>query len=109
MIISAEPMASGARLPAPGSMTVMPTVSTKKNVPMNSTRYFFISGISIVEWRTVSIFSCRQNGRVSFQNLQFGEGLISGREFCDWVWCRINPVVMVLNPLLEQRERHHPG
>src|SRR5664279_4156146 len=47
MIINAEPMASGARLPAPGSMTVMPTVKTKKNVPMNSTRYFFISMIRL--------------------------------------------------------------
>src|ERR1035437_6635976 len=43
MIINAEPMASGASAPAPGSMTVMPTVRTRKNVPMNSTRYFFIS------------------------------------------------------------------
>src|ERR1035437_1231822 len=100
MIISAEPMASGARSPAaPGSMTVMPTVSTRKNVPMNSTRYFFISAISIVEQLAVSIFSCRQNGRPSFQDLQLGEGLISGREFCGRVWRRINPVVMVLNPL----------
>jgi hypothetical protein len=41
MIISAEPMASGARSPAaPGSMTVRPTVSTRKNVPMNSKDIF---------------------------------------------------------------------
>src|SRR5665647_314621 len=44
MIISAEPMASGAKLPMlPGSTTLMPTLRTRKNVPMNSTRYFFIS------------------------------------------------------------------
>src|SRR5690348_11430362 len=42
MIINAEPMASGASAPAPGSMTVIPTVMTRKNAPMNSTRYFFI-------------------------------------------------------------------
>src|ERR1035437_7019686 len=36
-------MASGAKPTATtGSMTVMPMVRTRKNVPMNSTRYFFI-------------------------------------------------------------------
>src|SRR6185369_2310450 len=36
-------MASGGRkLLASQPMTVMPTVRTRKNVPMNSTRYFFI-------------------------------------------------------------------
>src|SRR2546428_2923924 len=42
MTINADPMAIGARLPAPGSMTHIPTVRTRKNVPMNSVRYFFI-------------------------------------------------------------------
>src|SRR6266849_3883925 len=42
MIINADPIAIGARLPAPGSMTHIPTVRTRKNVPMNSVRYFFI-------------------------------------------------------------------
>ena len=46
MIISAEPMASGGRkLSRRGAMTVMPTVRTRKNVPMNSTRYFFMVNI----------------------------------------------------------------
>jgi hypothetical protein len=43
MIINAEPMATGASAPALAPMTVMPTVMAKKNVPMNSTRYFFIN------------------------------------------------------------------
>src|ERR1700690_4605324 len=99
MIINAEPMASGARSPtAPGSMTVMPTVSTRKNVPMNSTRYFFISGISIGERKIVSIVSCRQNGRPPFQDLQFEKGFLLGYEFPGRLWRRINPVVMTLNP-----------
>src|SRR6266404_562784 len=42
MTINADPIAIGARLPAPGSMTHIPTVRTRKNVPMNSVRYFFI-------------------------------------------------------------------
>src|SRR5438094_6263931 len=42
MTINAEPIAIGARLPAPGSITHIPTVRTRKNVPMNSVRYFFI-------------------------------------------------------------------
>jgi hypothetical protein len=66
-----DELASGARSPAaPGSTTVMPTVSTRKNVPMNSTRYFFISPISIVGRRAVSIFS---RGRASFHDLQSEE------------------------------------
>ena len=35
----------GRGLPAPGGMTVLPTVKTRKKVPMNSTRYFFIGGL----------------------------------------------------------------
>src|SRR5213083_1147598 len=42
MTINADPIAIGARLPAPGSMTHIPMVRTRKNVPMNSVRYFFI-------------------------------------------------------------------
>jgi hypothetical protein len=38
------PMAMGARAPAPGAMTLLPTVKTRKNVPMNSTIYFYILG-----------------------------------------------------------------
>src|ERR1035441_4382985 len=40
MIINAEPMAIGAKLPASGLMTHIPTVKTRKNVPMNSAKYF---------------------------------------------------------------------
>ena len=40
-------MATGARIPAPGGMTVQPTVKTRKKVPMNSTRYFFMVGGSV--------------------------------------------------------------
>ena len=36
----AEPMATGARAPAPGSITTLPIVKTRKNVPMNSTDTF---------------------------------------------------------------------
>jgi hypothetical protein len=32
----------GARGPAPGSITVLPTVKTRKKVPINSTKYFLI-------------------------------------------------------------------
>src|SRR5947208_1427788 len=42
MTINADPIAIGARFPAPGSMTHIPMVRTRKNVPMNSVRYFFI-------------------------------------------------------------------
>src|SRR5271157_3650505 len=42
MTMSAAPIATGASGPAPGAMDVAPTVKTRKNVPMNSTRYFFI-------------------------------------------------------------------
>src|SRR5271157_1807853 len=42
MTMSEAPIAIGARGPAPGEMTVHPTVKTRKKVPMNSTRYFFI-------------------------------------------------------------------
>src|SRR5882724_2226907 len=42
MTIKAAPMATGARFPAPGSITAMPMARTRKKVPMNSTRYFFI-------------------------------------------------------------------
>ena len=37
MTIRAEPIASGASAAASGLFTVMPTVKTRKNVPMNST------------------------------------------------------------------------
>ena len=41
MTISAEPIASGGHDPGIAvSITVIPTVSTRKNVPMNSTTYF---------------------------------------------------------------------
>jgi hypothetical protein len=37
------PMATGAMAPAPGSLTAaIPTVNTRKKVPINSTMYFFI-------------------------------------------------------------------
>src|SRR5580698_2807970 len=42
MTMSEAPIAIGASGPAPGATTVQPTVKTRKNVPMNSTRYFFI-------------------------------------------------------------------
>ena len=35
-------MAIGANAPAPGARTVLPMVKTRKNVPMSSTRYFFM-------------------------------------------------------------------
>jgi hypothetical protein len=34
-------MANGAKLPASGLMTHIPTVKTRKNVSMNSTRHLF--------------------------------------------------------------------
>jgi hypothetical protein len=43
MIIKADPIASGASALAPGSSTVNPTVATRKNVPINSTKYFIIA------------------------------------------------------------------
>jgi len=46
-------MAIGASGPAPGEITVAPTVKTRKKVPMNSTRYFFI-GVSRALWGTVA-------------------------------------------------------
>src|ERR1700677_4053744 len=42
MTMREAPIATGARIPAPGATTVIPTVKTRKNVPMNSTRYFFM-------------------------------------------------------------------
>jgi hypothetical protein len=43
MIIRDEPIASGARrVAASGLFTVIPTVNTRKNVPINSTTYFAI-------------------------------------------------------------------
>src|SRR3954469_22852842 len=44
MTINEAPMAIGARAAPP--RTVMPTVKTRKKVPMNSTRYFFM-GIGV--------------------------------------------------------------
>src|SRR5690349_9483995 len=41
----AEPIARGAMAPASGLRTVAPMVRTRKKVPMNSTRYFFIRAI----------------------------------------------------------------
>src|SRR4029453_4900957 len=43
MTISAAPMASGAMTPAPAPIPVQPIVKTRKNVPMNSVIYLFIS------------------------------------------------------------------
>src|SRR3982075_2793367 len=40
--MSAEPIASGAKGPAPLPMTEHPMVRTRKNVPMNSAMYFFM-------------------------------------------------------------------
>jgi hypothetical protein len=37
-----DPMAIGASGPAPGSITVLPTVKTRKKVPINSTKYSLI-------------------------------------------------------------------
>ena len=49
--IREAPIAIGAKAPAPGEMTVPPTVKTRKNVPMNSTMYFFMgSGRDGCEW-----------------------------------------------------------
>src|SRR5439155_1089302 len=42
MIINADPIASGAKLPISGLITDIPIVSTRKNVPINSVRYFVI-------------------------------------------------------------------
>src|SRR5438874_11919437 len=41
--MSAAPMASGAITPLPAPITVQPIVRTRKNVPMNSARYLFIT------------------------------------------------------------------
>jgi hypothetical protein len=41
MTIKADPMARGAKEPAPAFMTVHPIVKTRKNVPTNSTMYLF--------------------------------------------------------------------
>jgi hypothetical protein len=42
MTMRHAPIASGARVPAPGAITVLPMVKTRKGVPMNSTTYFFM-------------------------------------------------------------------
>src|SRR3990172_8747752 len=46
--MSADPIARGASGPAPGSSTAKPMVSTRKNVPMNSTRYLFMFPASLM-------------------------------------------------------------
>src|SRR6267143_1650497 len=43
--MSAEPIASGAKGPAPWPMTVHPIVRTRKKVPINSATYFFINNL----------------------------------------------------------------
>src|SRR5260370_7671000 len=43
--MSAVPIASGANGPAPWPMTVHPMVRTRKNVPINSARYFCINNL----------------------------------------------------------------
>src|SRR4051794_9038460 len=45
MTIRAAPIASGAITPAGAPMPVQPIVRTRKNVPMNSAMYLFISGM----------------------------------------------------------------
>ena len=42
MNISTEPIASGGMTPSPPLITVQPMVVTRKNVPINSTRYFIV-------------------------------------------------------------------
>src|SRR5579862_9388241 len=42
MTMSDAPIASGAMTPGAPGMTVQPTVSTRKKVPMNSVRYLFM-------------------------------------------------------------------
>ena len=46
MTISTEPIASGGMTPSHPLITVQPMVVTRKNVPMNSTRYFIV-GLSL--------------------------------------------------------------
>src|SRR5258706_16086920 len=50
--IKPDPMASGAIPPAPPMITEQPTVSTRKNVPMNSTMYLFIVCFAFVILKT---------------------------------------------------------
>jgi hypothetical protein len=55
--ISADPMASGETLPASGLMTHIPTVKTKKKVPINSTTHLFMFCVYLD-------FSARRPGEV---------------------------------------------
>src|SRR5258708_5161123 len=43
--MSAQPIASGAKGPAPWPMTVHPIVRTRKKAPINSARYFCINSL----------------------------------------------------------------
>jgi len=60
MIINAEPMAIGAKLPMSGLMTHMPTVRTRKKVPTSSVRYFFMSSGFVCRERTKSALCCER-------------------------------------------------
>src|SRR3954454_54188 len=54
MTISPAPIASGASAPAPVSSVAMPTVNRNRNVPMNSTAIFLLSGWFIRCFSTAS-------------------------------------------------------
>src|SRR5215469_4577454 len=61
MTIRDAPMAIGANGPAPLSMTVQPMVSTRKKVPMSSTRYLFIFVSRSGEGRHERVKSCGEH------------------------------------------------
>src|SRR5258705_8739234 len=52
--MSAEPIASGANGPAPWPMIVHPMVRTRKKVPMNSAKYFFMTYLLLLSIATSS-------------------------------------------------------
>src|SRR5580658_6491706 len=84
MIMRAEPIAIGASGPALGGITVLPTVKTRKKVPMNSTRHFFI-GFGRLEPKSsgktnafsAPAFRLPRGGRIVFQSGMTWESLVN--------------------------------
>src|SRR5438046_4972838 len=55
MTISTAPMASAGMTSAAAGITVQPTVSTRKNVPINSAIYFLILVFWTERWRSADV------------------------------------------------------
>ena len=68
-------MAIGASGPAPGSITVLPTVKTRKKVPINSTKYFLITKASGTD-------GLKRAGCSAAEGICSPDAVASGKDFC---------------------------